>query len=172
MVTLMKNKLLVFAIMALTIGMVSAYGQTPTTNTVKVQNTDYSISYQITNGQVTNVTALPAAKSLIILASGTGNSVLTVTLPRDLIDAKTGNQDTTFSVSDDGISAKFQESKTDMNRTLTIPFTYSTNPETIQIMGTQVVPEFGVVASLVLVVSIISIIIVSAKTKLRFLPRY
>jgi predicted secreted protein with PEFG-CTERM motif len=35
-----------------------------------------------------------------------------------------------------------------------------------------VVPEFGVIASLVLAVSIISIIIVSAKTKLAILPRY
>jgi predicted secreted protein with PEFG-CTERM motif len=52
--------------------------------------------------------------------------------------------------------------------------TSSEHKESIQveIKDGVVVPEFGVIASLVLAVSIISIIIVSAKTKLAILPRY
>ena len=42
----------------------------------------------------------------------------------------------------------------------------------VEIKDGVVVPEFGVIASLILAVSIISIIIVSAKTKLAILPRY
>ena len=42
----------------------------------------------------------------------------------------------------------------------------------VEIKDGVVVPEFGVIATLVLAVSIISIIIVSTKTKLAILPRY
>jgi len=42
----------------------------------------------------------------------------------------------------------------------------------VEIKDGVVVPEFGVIASLVLAVSIISIIIVSSKSKLAILPRY
>ena len=52
--------------------------------------------------------------------------------------------------------------------------TSSVHKESIQveIKDGVVVPEFGVIASLVLAISIISIIIVSTKTKLAILPRY
>ena len=36
----------------------------------------------------------------------------------------------------------------------------------------QVVPEFGPIAALVLAIAIVSIIAVSAKTGLRFMPKY
>jgi predicted secreted protein with PEFG-CTERM motif len=42
----------------------------------------------------------------------------------------------------------------------------------VEIKDGVVVPEFGVIASLVLAISIISIIAVSAKSKLAILPRY
>jgi len=42
----------------------------------------------------------------------------------------------------------------------------------VEIKDGVVVPEFGVIASLVLAISIISIIVVSAKSKLTILPRY
>jgi len=42
----------------------------------------------------------------------------------------------------------------------------------VEIKDGVVIPEFGVIASLVLAISIISIIIVSSKTKLAILPRY
>ena len=52
--------------------------------------------------------------------------------------------------------------------------TSSEHKESIQveIKDGVVIPEFGVIASLVLAVSIISIIVVSTKTKLAILPRY
>lgn len=43
---------------------------------------------------------------------------------------------------------------------------------TIDQFGTQPVPEFGSIAALILVISIVSIIAVSAKTRLRFIPRF
>jgi len=46
-------------------------------------------------------------------------------------------------------------------RALTIPF--EAGSEKIEIIGTQIVPEFGQIAALVLVIAIISIIAVSAR---------
>ena len=39
-------------------------------------------------------------------------------------------------------------------------------------MGTEIIPEFGAIAALVLAIAIISIIAVSAKTRLRLMPKY
>jgi predicted secreted protein with PEFG-CTERM motif len=44
--------------------------------------------------------------------------------------------------------------------------------EKIEIIGTFVVPEFGAIAALILAVAIISIIAVSAKSRLSIMPRY
>jgi predicted secreted protein with PEFG-CTERM motif len=44
--------------------------------------------------------------------------------------------------------------------------------ETIEIIGTHVIPEFGTIAAMILAVAIISIIAVSAKSRLSIIPRY
>jgi predicted secreted protein with PEFG-CTERM motif len=44
--------------------------------------------------------------------------------------------------------------------------------ETISIVGSWAIPEFGTIAVMILVVAIVSIIVVSAKTKLSLVPRY
>ncbi len=103
----------------------------------------------------------------------TGDGVLTVTLPRALINATLPNgQDDKYYVLVDGQeSTDFQEtSTTTTDRTLSIPFTDGT--QEIEIIGTQIIPEFGPIAALVLAIAIISIIAVSAKTGLRFMPKY
>ncbi len=44
--------------------------------------------------------------------------------------------------------------------------------EEIEIIGTFAIPEFGTIAALILAVAIISIIVVSAKTRLRVMPKF
>ncbi len=44
--------------------------------------------------------------------------------------------------------------------------------EQIEIIGTHVVPEFGTIAAMILAVAVISIIAVSAKSRLSIIPRY
>ena len=146
-------------------------GGTPSGNTIKVEGTDYSVSYSITNGKVLGIKADIQSKSLIVSIQTTGNGQLTITLPRALIDAKMNEQtDDQFVVVNDGQQADFTETKTTTDRTLIIPFTDGTGQ--IEIIGTQIVPEFGPIAALVLAIAIISIIAVSAKTGLRFMPKY
>ena len=97
--------------------------------------------------------------------------MLTITLPRDLIDAKINGEDDSFFVLIDGEeTSDVSEETTSTDRTLTIHF--QDGAEEIEIIGTQIVPEFGAIAALVLAVAIISIIAVSAKTRLRLMPKY
>ena len=143
-----------------------------TGNTIKVDGTDLSVKYSITNGKVLGIKADIQSKSLIVSIQTTGDGVLTVTLPRALINATlpTG-QDDKYYVLVDNQEADFQEtSTTTTDRTLSIPFTDGT--EEIEIIGTQIIPEFGPIAALVLAIAIVSIIAVSAKTGLRFMPKY
>ncbi|HKC79122.1 MAG TPA: PEFG-CTERM sorting domain-containing protein [Nitrosopumilaceae archaeon] len=147
-------------------------GETPSANTIKVDGTDFSVSYSITNGKVTGIKADIPSKSLIVSIQTTGDGQLTIDLPRALIDAKKNDNQTDdqFFVLNDGAESQFTETPTTTDRTLTIPFTDGT--EQIEIIGTWIVPEFGAIAALVLAIAIISIIAVSAKTGLRFMPKY
>ena len=140
---------------------------------VHVEGTEFDVSYSITGGKVLGITSDVEAKSLIISIETTSDGSLTITLPRELIDAKIGIDDDNFFVLIDGEeSGDVTEDPTTATspRTLTIPF--SDGAEEIEIIGTQIVPEFGPIAALVLAIAIISIIALSAKTGLRLMPKY
>src|SRR5579872_809246 len=143
-----------------------------TGNTIKVDGTDLSVKYSITNGKVLGIKADIQSKSLIVSIQTTGDGVLTVTLPRALINATLpSGQDDKYYVLVDSQEADFQEiGTTTTDRTLSIPFTDGT--QEIEIIGTQIIPEFGPIEALVLAIAIVSIIAVSAKTGLRFMPKY
>ncbi len=140
--------------------------------TIPVDGTQYSITYTITNGKVLDIKADQPHTSLLVSIQTTGDGVLTITLPRALIDSKNSDgTDKPYVVSNDGQIAQFNETgTTGTDRTLVIPFKNGT--QQISIMGTFVIPEFGPIAALVLAIAIVSIIAVSAKTGLRFMPKY
>ncbi len=150
-------------------------GGAPSGKKIHVEKTDFDVSYSITGGKVLGITADVGAKSLLVSIQTTdpNGGVLKLTLPRALIDAKvTATEDDNFFVLIDGeeSSDATETETTSTDRTLTIPFQDGT--EEIEIIGTQIVPEFGAIAALVLAVAIISIIAVSAKTRLRLMPKY
>ena len=76
-------------------------------------------------------------------------------------------QDGTFAVVVDNQRV---EDFTQVGNTLTIPCLAGT--EKIEIVGSWAIPEFGVIAAMILAVAIVSIIVVTAKTKLSIVPRY
>jgi len=131
----------------------------------------YNVGYSITGGSILSITADVDANSLIIEISTTSDGELTIILPRALIDAvlETGDDDEFF-VLVDAEEVDFDETKTDAHRTLTIAFLDGS--EEIEIIGTFVIPEFGAIAALILAVAIISIIVVSAKTRLSLIPKF
>ncbi len=141
-------------------------------NTIPVDGTNSSVTYSITNGKVLDVKADTNSKSLIVSISTTGDGVLTITMPRALIDAKKtdGTDDQYFVLNDGQENDQFQETATTTtDRTLQIPFSDGTSQ--IEIIGTIVIPEFGPIAIMVLAVAIVSIIAISSKTGLRFGPK-
>ena len=137
---------------------------------IGVSGTDFMVGYQITGGKLISITPDLDANSLIIAIDATDDGQLTITLPRELIDAKIGDDDDDYFVLVDGEEVDFDETTTSTARTLVISF--PAGAEEIEIIGTHVVPEFGAIAALILAVAIISIIAVSAKSRLSIMPRY
>jgi predicted secreted protein with PEFG-CTERM motif len=126
----------------------------------------YPVNYNLTGGTVKDMSLDTNATSLVISLQTTSDGNLTITLPRTVIDAKVGANDDQFFVLVDGADTNFQESKTSTDRTLSIPIIDGT--EKVEIIGTQVVPEFGPLSCVILVISIISIVAITAKTRFRF----
>jgi predicted secreted protein with PEFG-CTERM motif len=124
---------------------------------VAVSGTDFMVAYEITGGKLLSITPDVDANSLIIAIDATNDGQLTITLPRELIDAKIGDEDDDFFVLVDGEEVDFDETMTSTDRTLVISF--PAGAEEIEIIGTHVVPEFGAIAALILAVAIISIML-------------
>jgi predicted secreted protein with PEFG-CTERM motif len=131
----------------------------------------YCIDYSIDGGTVSGVTLNTASKTLAVQMQADNDGQITLNIPRSVLDAKSGTTDSVFAVMIDGEEVQqITESSTNDTRNITIPF--QAGSEKIEIIGTQIVPEFGPIAALVLAIAIISIIAVSAKTGLRFMPKY
>ena len=114
--------------------------------------------------------------------------IFEISLPREVIDSKTcydtqwirdfedpasckeWGPDSEYIVLVDGEEVDYQEWPTAAQRKLEIPFTHGVTQ--IEIIGTQVIPEFGTIAGLVLAAALISIIAVSAKTRLNIIPKF
>ena len=131
-----------------------------------LSGSSYPVNYNLTGGTVKDMSLDTNATSLVISLQMANDGNLTITLPRTVIDAKVGANDDQFFVLVDGADTNFQESKTNTDRTLSIPVIAGT--EKVEIIGTQVVPEFGPVSYAVLIISIISIVAITAKTRFRF----
>ena len=143
---------------------------TVTATTVTVQDSKDLMYYEITNGKIINIIPDMDAKSLLIYIETTDNGSITLTIPRSVLDATINGEDDEFFVLVDGEEVDFGEITTSTDRTLTIEF--SAGAEQIEIIGTFVVPEFGTIAAMILAVAIISIIAISAKSRLSIVPRY
>lgn len=136
----------------------------PTGPRAAIEGTDFTVGYTITGGSITSITPDVDASSLVIAIDSTDDGVLTITLPREVIDARLNGGDGNFVVLVDLEEAEFEETATDTFRTLTIPF--SNGASQIDIIGTFVVPEFGAIALLVLAAAVVSIVVVSARSRL------
>jgi len=102
--------------------------------------------------------------SIVIYLDPTNDGILTVTLHEELIKPF---EDGTFVVI---VNNQEMQDFTQIGNTLTIPCVVGT--EKIEIHGSWAIPEFGVIAAMILAVAIVSIIVVTAKTRLSLVPRY
>jgi len=141
-----------------------------TATTLTIQDSTDLISYEITNGKIINVIPDLDAVSLLIDIEAIDNGAITLTIPRSVLDSTINDSDDEFFVLVDGEEVYFEEITTSTDRTLTIEFL--AGAEQIEIIGTFVIPEFGTIAAMILAVAIISIIAISAKSRLSIPSRY
>ena len=142
-----------------------------TDTTVSVQGSVDLVGYEITGGKLLSIMTDVDANSLIILIDATDDGSLTITIPRLVLDAVFENgEDDEFFVLVNDEEVDFDEIISSTDRILIIAFPAGT--ETIEIIGTFVIPEFGTIAAMILAVAIISIIAISAKSRLSIIPRY
>ena len=134
-----------------------------TSQTITIE--DHSLDYELTCAEIQSMTPDTEMKSMIIAIKTDCDGDLTITLPKDVIDTDENG----FFVLVDGDETNHIASSVGEFWTLTIPFSYGS--EEIEIIGTFVIPEFGTIAALVLVVAISSIIVISAKNKQIFIPK-
>ncbi|MDE1770829.1 MAG: PEFG-CTERM sorting domain-containing protein [Thaumarchaeota archaeon] len=131
----------------------------------------YCIDYSIDGGTVSGAMISQASKTLVVNIQADSDGQITLNIPRSVLDAKSGTNDAPLAVLIDGEQIQqFTDTPTADTRDVIVPF--QAGSEKIEIIGTQIVPEFGPIAALVLAIAIISIIAVSAKTGLRFMPKY
>ena len=141
-----------------------------TETTIAVHGSTDLIFYEITNGKLKNVVPNMDDISLHVYIEAMDDGSITLTIPRSVLDASINEGDDEFFVLVDGEEVDFEEITTFMDRTLTIDFLAGT--EQIEIIGTFVIPEFGTIAAMILAVAIISIVAISAKSRLSFQSRY
>ncbi|MBA4447489.1 MAG: PEFG-CTERM sorting domain-containing protein [Nitrosopumilaceae archaeon] len=120
----------------------------------------YCVPFSISGGAITSATLNTNDNSIVINISSTDDGTLTVTPSKTV-------QDGIFMVLVDGEESNDVEI---VANKVTVMFPAGT--EQIEIIGTFVVPEFGTIAAMILAVAIISIIAVSAKSRLSIMPRY
>ena len=137
----------------------------------------FDVPYTMKGGIISSMELNQKNLSLIINIATSSDGNLNLNLPRDSIDSIDSNgQDIDFIVlmyegnSEIPIQTDFKKVETeDEFRSIDIPVK---NGDTrIEIVGTHVVPEFGTIAMIVLAVAIVSIIAVSAKSRLSIMPR-
>jgi len=122
------------------------------------------IEYDVTCNATPGFFANADDDSIVIYLDPTDDGIITVTLHEELIKPF---EDGTFVVIVDN---QAMQDFTQIGNTLTIPCVAGT--EKIEIHGSWAIPEFGVIAAMILAVAIVSIIVVTAKTKLSIVPRY
>ena len=144
-----------------------AYTPTYSTPTVNKQCSANEITasgqcvpFSISGGMVTSATLNTNDNSIIININANDDGILTVTPSKTV-------QDGIFMVLVDG--EEWDDVEIVANK---VTIMFPAGAEQIEVIGTFVVPEFGTIAAMILAVAIISIIAISAKSRLSIMPRY
>ena len=137
----------------------------------------FDVGYTIRGGDVTGIDMNMDRYSLLIEITVNANGNLILKLPRESFDAqKSDGKDNTFIIliskennePEDFVQVEYEEIATSSDyRTIRIPL--EEGDKWVEVVGTYVIPEFGSVVIIILVVAVSSAIIIS---KSRFSVRY
>ena len=126
----------------------------------------FDLSYSITGGEVKEITLDKDSYSILIDTAMEAYGSLKLQLPRESFDSKKDNGvDDVFIIlikDKDGsvFEAQYQEIETTSNFRM-IEIILEPGDQTIEIVGTYVIPEFGSIVSMILLASLASVIIIS-----------
>jgi len=136
----------------------------------------FDVGYTIRGGEVEKITMNQERYSILVQTTVNSNGNLVLKLPRESFDAQSDGKDNTFIIliSKENIGSKnfmqveYEEIATSSDyRTIRIPL--EEGDKWIEVIGTYVIPEFGSIVIIILVVAISSAIIIS---KSKFSVRY
>jgi len=136
----------------------------------------FDVGYTIRGGDVTKINMSVDRYSLLIETTMDSNGNLILKLPRESFDAQSDGKDNTFIIliskennePEDFVQVEYEEIATSSDyRTIRIPL--EEGDKWIEVIGTYVIPEFGSIVIIILVVAVSSAIIIS---KSRFSVRY
>ena len=137
----------------------------------------FDVPYTMKGGILTGMNLNQKNLSLVINIATSSDGNLNINLPREGIDSLDNNgQDIDFIVlmyeenSEIPIQTDVRKGEVG-NEFRSIDIPVKDGDTKIEIVGTHVVPEFGTIAMIVLAVAIVSIIAVSAKSRLSIMPR-
>ena len=136
----------------------------------------FDVGYTVRGGEVKDITMNQERYSLLVETNVGSNGNLILKLPRDSFDAQNDGTDTTFiilisiqnNVAADFMQVEYEEIAIGPDyRTIRIPL--EEGDKWIEVIGTYVIPEFGSIVVIILVVAVSSAIIMS---KSKFSVRY
>jgi len=121
----------------------------------------FDVKYTIKGGTVKNMIVDSEIFAIIVQIDATDEGTIILDLPREFIGAeKQNSKDDTFIILIDGIEVAYQETVVQSDsRVITINFEQGDSD--IEIIGTYVVPEFGTIVMMILVIGIITTIVIS-----------
>jgi len=96
--------------------------ETNTINSIHVQNSNFTVSYNISGGKLDLVEYNKTRSSLVILLTTSGNGDLSITIPRALLDSRQHIQPYQFLVLVNENPIRYAQTTTIYDNTLTIPF--------------------------------------------------
>jgi len=136
----------------------------------------FDVGYTVRGGEVKDIIMSQERYSLLVETTMASNGNIVLKLPRDSFDAQNDDTDTTFIIliskqnnaAADFMQVEYEEIAVGPDyRTIRIPL--EEGDKWVEIIGTYVIPEFGSMVAIILVVAVSSAIIVS---KSKFSVRY
>jgi len=136
----------------------------------------FDVGYTIRGGDVTKINMSMDRYSLLVETTMNSNGNLILKLPKESFDAQSDGENNTFIIliskdnnkPEDLVQVEYEEIATSSDfRTVLIPL--EEGDKWVEVIGTYVIPEFGSIVVIILVVAVSSAIIIS---KSRFSVRY
>jgi len=149
----MKKELLIIAILIIGISPIFAEEKK---YVLEIDEHVFNIVYDV-DADVLAMAIDQESKSLLVGVENAQDSQFMIAFPKEMIDAENGE----FAVLVNGVEVEYEISSDSKDYTLI--FYVPVDSEEVEIIGTHVIPEFGSIVTMILAVSIISIIVLSAK---------